>query len=137
MHHFPEGAIADDSVISEKALHVLTCEVAGGPLSLLLVSEWSDRAIDETVSERLEQAELASPQFRNVRRAPCEMGGVLGVSFGWEFFDERGGRMAAHQLIAQHGARVVSISATFPSGKGEAGVEAMTGLASAIRWRAA
>ena len=61
MHHFPEGAIADDSVISEKALHVLTCEVAGGPLSLLLVSEWSDRAIDETVSERLEQAELASP----------------------------------------------------------------------------
>lgn len=137
MHHFPEGAIADDSIISEKTLHVLTCEAAGGPMSVLLVSEWSERAIEETVSERLEQAELASPQFRAVRRDPCEMGGVDGVSFGWEFFDERAGRMAAHQLIAQHGPRVVSLSATFPSAKRDAGVEAMSQLAAAIRWRAA
>ncbi|MBL8743795.1 MAG: hypothetical protein JNK04_21950 [Myxococcales bacterium] len=135
MYHFPEGAIVDDRVTSLKSLHVMTRDVGGSPMSFVLVSETSDQPVDAVVADRLEAAELSSPQFRGIQRVACSMGGLEGVSFGWELFDEDAGRVAAHQIIARYADRLVSLSATFPAAKRQAGIDVMHALAEAVRWR--
>ena len=136
MYHFSEGAIDDDSVSSAKSMHVLNKPMDGVDLSIVLIAEPAERPADAIVAERLQQAEISLPGFRNKVGKRAEMGGSEAISFGWEFLDGKNGYLAAHQIIASQAGRMISLSASFPVGMRDRGVAAMVQVAAAVRWRA-
>jgi hypothetical protein len=136
MYHFSEGAIDDDSVSGATSMHVLNKAIEGAELSIVLITEPAERPADAIVAERLQHAEMSMLGFRNKLGKRAEIGGAEAISFGWEFLDDKNGYLAAHQIIAMHGGRMVSLSASFPVGLRDRGIAAMAQVASAIRWRA-
>lgn len=135
MYHFAEGAIEDDSLTNVKSLQVISKALPGFELSMILISEVSDRDPNDVVSTRLEEASISLRGFKNPSRESCDMGGAEAIAFGWEFFDEGAGQVAAQQIIAAHGNRLVSISATFSKDHRQVGVAATMEVARAVRWR--
>ncbi len=136
MFHFAEGAIDSPHVTAQKSLHALSVPIGGNPTTVVLISEPSERAAEDIAKERLKAARLSLRGFRGEVVSTVPMGGTDATSFGWEFFDEAAGRVAAHQVLASVQGRTISLSATFPLGVREKGIQVLHQLAQTIRWRA-
>lgn len=137
MYHFPEGAIDDGTIKAQRSLQIFSKDVDGASLSIVLVADVIDTPIDEIASERLRAARLGCRGFRNDTRAPVDVGGATGEAFGWEYLDDDVGCVAAHQILAAVGDRVISLSATFPVAMRERCTRVLIDLANAMRWRVA
>jgi hypothetical protein len=135
VYHFSEGAIDHAMIEADKTLHALSIPVAGIRRTVLMVSEVNEKDPTALAAERLKEAKLSLRSVRNPAMHAETMGGVPAVSLGWEFFDEAAGNVTAHQILAAHGGRLVSLSATFPASVADKGVEALKQVAHAVRWR--